>query len=144
MERNRYEELTDKCSIHYFELSKVSKTIDKEDLTQLWLQLIDAETEEEFEMLTETGVEPIKKAVYVVHQMSEDETLQEIARMREEAQINEKLIVGGARKEGRDEGREEARKELEPIIAEKDSVIAEKDAEIATLKAQLQKVQGTS
>jgi predicted transposase YdaD len=74
---------------------------------ELWLQLINAESEEEFEMLNQTGVAPIQEAVYVLYQMSEDEKIQEMARMREKAWLVEMLNTRGAREEGRAEGRAE-------------------------------------
>ena len=50
MEMNRHELLTDKCGIHFFELKKIGKKADKENRKELWLQLINAETKEEFDM----------------------------------------------------------------------------------------------
>jgi predicted transposase/invertase (TIGR01784 family) len=100
MERTRYEVLTEKCDIHFFELPKISKKVNKDDITELWLQLINAETEEELEMLSQTGVEPIQKAVFILHKMSEDEKTQELARLREKALHDEASYMRGAMKEG--------------------------------------------
>ncbi|MDR1753889.1 MAG: Rpn family recombination-promoting nuclease/putative transposase [Eubacterium sp.] len=88
MEKTRHEILNDKFGIHFFELKKISKQANRENNMELWLQLINAETEEEFEMLEQTGIEPIKKAVYVIHKMSDDEKVQELARLREKAEHN--------------------------------------------------------
>jgi len=96
MEKTRHEELSDKCAIHFFELSKISKKVNKDDMTELWLQLINAETEEELEMLSQTGIAPIQKAVYVLHKMNEDEKLQEMARLREKALHDEATALHGA------------------------------------------------
>lgn len=85
LENNRHELLTDKCSINFFELVKVDAKIDKNNRKQLWMQLLKAETEEDLTMLTETGVPEIQKAVVILHQMSADEEMQEIARLREKA-----------------------------------------------------------
>jgi predicted transposase/invertase (TIGR01784 family) len=103
METTRHEVLSDKLDIHFFELTKIAKAVDKDDKTQLWLQLINAETEEEFEMLTQTGVEPIKKAVYTLHQMSEDEKIRELARVREKALHDEASMMAGAERRGKTE-----------------------------------------
>lgn len=84
-EVNRHELLTDKCAIHFFELKKINKKINKNNRMELWLQLINAESEEELEMLRQTNVPEIQKAVMVIHQMSEDEKIQELARLREKA-----------------------------------------------------------
>ena len=104
MERNRHEVLTEKCGVHIFELPKISKKVNKDDIMELWLQLINAETEEELEMLNQTGVAPIQRAVYVLHQMSEDEKIQEMARLREKALLDEATAVSGAKREGMREG----------------------------------------
>ncbi|MCL2054450.1 MAG: Rpn family recombination-promoting nuclease/putative transposase [Oscillospiraceae bacterium] len=106
MEKARHEILSDKCEIHYFELHKIGKAIDKSDIMRLWLQLINAETEEELVMLEQTGFEPIQKAVRVIRDMSEDTRIREMARAREEAWISEALRMGAARKEGMLEGEE--------------------------------------
>ncbi len=104
LETNRYETLTDKCSIHFFELKKINKNINKNNRMELWLQLINAESEE-FAMLQETNVPVIQKAVMVIHKMSADEKMQEIARMREKALHDEASALKGAREEGVVKGR---------------------------------------
>jgi len=126
MERTRYEVLSEKCAIHFFELKKIGKEINKEDKAELWLQLINAETKEEFDMLEQTGIAPIQRAVFVLHQMSEDEKTQEIARLREKALHDETTALNHAtrkglekgiekgieRQEGLQEGRQEERQEI--------------------------------
>ncbi len=67
---------------------------------ELWLQLINAEIEEELTMLQETNVPVIQKAVMVIHKMSADEKIQEIARVREKALHDEASALKGAREEG--------------------------------------------
>lgn len=101
LEANRHETLTDKCSIHFFELKKINKNINENNRMELWLQLINAESEEELAMLQETNVPIIQKAVMVIHKMSADEKMQEIARMREKALHDEASALKGARDEGR-------------------------------------------
>jgi len=104
MERTRHEVLSEKCAIHFFELKKIGKKINKEDKAVLWLQLINAETKEEFDMLEQTGVAPIQKAVFVLHQMSEDEKTQEIARLREKALHDETTALNHATRKGLEKG----------------------------------------
>ena len=111
-EETRHEKLTDKCAIHFFELKKISKKANKNDLAELWLQLINAETEEELDMLEKTGVDSIQKAVYVLHQMSDDEKVREMARIREKALHDEASAMSGAKSEGRVEGRVEVARNL--------------------------------
>ena len=106
LEVNRHELLTDKCAIHFFELKKINKKINKNNRMELWLQLINAESEEELEMLRQTNVPEIQKAVMVIHQMSEDEKIQELARLREKALHDEASALGHARREGEQIGME--------------------------------------
>lgn len=112
METKRHEVLTDKFSIHFFELKKINRKINKNDRMELWLQLINAESEEELAMLRETNVEPIQKAVMIIHKMSEDEKLREIARIREKALHDEATALHGAEEKGMAKGRAEERAEI--------------------------------
>lgn len=107
LEKNRYEVLSDKCSILFFELRKLSRTVEKDNRKKLWLQLIDAETEEELEMLEKTGVPEIQKAVVILHEMSADEELQEMARLREKWAHDEASAISNAEKRGEEKGRKE-------------------------------------
>lgn len=104
LEDSRHEKLTDKCSILFFELKKVNGKVDKNNRKKLWLQLINAETEEELDMLDKTGVPEISKAVVILHEMSADEEMREIARLREKAALDELSAVNHARKEGEARG----------------------------------------
>lgn len=98
-EKTRHEILTDKFVIHFFELKKINKNINKNNKMELWLQLINAETKEELDMLEQTGIAPIQKAVYVLHQMSEDEKIKELAWQREIALHDYASSVKGAKRE---------------------------------------------
>ena len=93
-------QLTDKCAIHFFELKKINKQVNKNNRKELWLQLINAESEEELDMLQQTNVQPIQKAVMIIHQMSDDEKIQELARLREKALHDEASALSSARREG--------------------------------------------
>ena len=104
MEANRHELLSDKCAIHFFELKKINKTVNKDNRMELWLQLVNAESEEELDMLNNTKVPEISKAVMIIHEMSADEKMQEIARIREKALHDEATALGHARREGIAEG----------------------------------------
>ena len=95
--------MTDKCAIMFLELTKVDNEVDKNDRRKLWLQPIKAETEEELDMLEKTGVPEIQKAVVILHEMSADERMREMARLREKAILDEKSAANFARQEGRQE-----------------------------------------
>lgn len=107
-EKTRNELLTDKCSILFFELTKLNNKVDKNDRKRLWLQLINAETEEELDMLDKTGVPEIQKAVVILHEMSADEQTREIARLREKAIYDERSAINSAKREGIEQERERA------------------------------------
>lgn len=55
-------------------------------------------------MLQNTNVPEIKKAVRVIHRMSDDEKLRELAEMREKALHVEATALGHAKREGIDIG----------------------------------------
>ena len=57
-------------------------------------------------MPNNTKIPEISKAVMIIHEMSEDEKVQEIARIREKALHDEATALGHARREGRAEGRQ--------------------------------------
>lgn len=104
-ETTRHEILSDKCAIHFFELKKINrKKADENNRMELWLQLVNAESEEELDMLQNTNVPEIKKAVRVIHRMSDDEKLRELAEMREKALHVEATALGHAKREGIDIG----------------------------------------
>ena len=70
-------------------------------------------------MLQQTEVQPIQKAVMIIHQMSDDEKIQELARLREKALHDEASALSTARKEGREEGREQGRDEREDELVKR-------------------------
>lgn len=103
-EDTRGELLTDKCEIHFFELKKTSNELNCNNLTELWLQLIRADTEEVLNMLNNTQVPEIKKAVNVIRTMSEDEKVREMVRLREKSMRDEASRLEAARNDGKAEG----------------------------------------
>ena len=66
----------------------------------------------------ETDVPEIQKAVMVIHQMSEDEKIQELARLREKALHDEASALGHARREGEQIGMEKKEQEIEKRLKE--------------------------
>lgn len=97
------EVFSDKMKMHFFELKKLPKSLSHENLCELWLHFIKAESKEEFEMIKETDIPVMKKAVKVIYDMSEDTKIREAARMREKALHDEASALGVARREGRAE-----------------------------------------
>ena len=74
---------------------------------QLWMQLINAETEGDLEMLEQTNVKEIQEAVLILREMSADEKMKELARRRELALCDRITDLEVSRAEGRAEGLEE-------------------------------------
>ena len=108
-EDTRHERLSDKCAIHFFELKKIKKgKPNTEDRKELWMQLIDAESEEEFDMLTKTNIKPIQKAVVEIKKMDADEEMREIAFQRETMIRDKNSALKYARQEGIQKGFKDA------------------------------------
>ena len=110
-EDKRNSVLTDNFIAHYFELKKIGKNFDKNNKQELWLRLINAETEDELDMLQQTGVKSIQDAVVVLHKMSADEKTRELAEMREKALHIEATEKSYARAEGEAAGLKKGRAE---------------------------------
>ena len=104
LETDRHEILTDKCAILFFELKKINDKIEPNNRKKLWLQLINAETEEELDMLNETGVPEIQKAVVTLREMSQDEEIQEMARLREKWIMDHNSAMRNAERKGMEKG----------------------------------------
>ena len=105
---------SDKFSIHFFELRKVSEK--PQTRREQWLQFINADSKEEFEMVKATGTPKIQKAVKVILDMSEDTRVREMVRMREKTLHDEASALKHAKDEGRAEGRAEAISEATEIF----------------------------
>jgi len=110
-DKEHEELLTNKCEMHFFELSKIDNTPDTKDRKKLWMQLINAESEDDLEMLAQTQIPEIIDGVNVVRRFSADDKMRYIAMTREKALRDEISAMHNARESGRKEGREEGRKE---------------------------------
>lgn len=99
------EVFSDKFSIHFFELKKVSKKPNPSSSRELWLQFINADSEEDLNMISRTNVPIMKKAVNVIYDMSEDTKVREIARLREKSLHDEASAIKNAKEEGKAEER---------------------------------------
>ena len=105
------EVFSDKFGIHFFELKKVGKKSEPCNTRELWLQFINADSEEAFKMIESKNVPIINKAVQVIYDLSEDSRMREMARMREKQLHDEASALKGARLEGIEIGRAEGRAE---------------------------------
>ena len=74
---------------------------------ELWMQFLNASSEEEFEVLKQTNVPIMNKAVNIIYDLSEDTKIREMARLREKALHDEASALANAKNEGKAEGRAE-------------------------------------
>ena len=102
---------SDKFSIHFFELKKVGKEVNPNNRRELWMQFPNASSEEEFEVLKQTNVPIMNKAVNIIYDLSEDTKIREMARLREKALHDEASALANAENKGIEKGRAEGRAE---------------------------------
>jgi predicted transposase/invertase (TIGR01784 family) len=149
LEVTHHTHLTDRMSLHYFELPKLPETVNADDMLQLWLKLFDAKTEEELKQIEALEVTVMEQAINAYHSITASEEFQRLERMRFDARCNEASALGNARREEREKWqgviaeRDNRIAEKDSRIAEKDSRIAEKDSRIAELEAQIAKIVGS-
>lgn len=98
MIKGKNEIFSDKFNMHFFELKKISKH--PKTSREQWLQFINADSEEDFEMIEATSMPIIQKAVKVIYGMSEDTKTRELARLREKALHDEASALKQAKNEG--------------------------------------------
>ncbi len=95
---------SDKFSIHFFELKKVGKEVNPNNRRELWMQFLNADSEEDFEVLKQTNVPIMNKAVNIIYDLSEDTKIREMARLREKALHDEASALANAENKGIEKG----------------------------------------
>jgi predicted transposase/invertase (TIGR01784 family) len=133
LEVSRHTPLTDKMSLHYFELPKRPVSVSASDGLGLWLALFDAETEEDLKQLEELEVPIMNQAIGAYRSITATDEFKEIERLRSRARHNEAAALGNARREAA----AEERTKWQVVVADKDAALADKDAEIERLRALL-------
>ena len=128
LETTRHTPLTDKMSLHFFELPKVPANISPNNMLLLWLSLFKADTEEELEKIKAMEVPVMKQAINAYQRIAVSPEFKELEKMRSIARHNEAAALRHARNE-----------ERKLADTEWQSVLADKDAEIARLREQLDK-----
>ncbi len=105
-EDKRFDKLTDKLSIHKFELPKVPKERISSDNKQMWMELIKADSEEALEMVrTTTQDSAIQKGIDAVYALNADTVLREKIRQRDKAIRDYENDMAIARSEGETKGK---------------------------------------
>jgi len=123
LEVTRHEPLSDKMTLHFFELPKIPNDINDKNMLILWLSLFKAETKEEIERIRSMEVKVMDQAINAYYNITAESEFKERVRLFEKARHDEAQALYNAREE-------ESQKWQ--------SVVADRDAEIARLKAQLE------
>jgi predicted transposase/invertase (TIGR01784 family) len=140
LEVTRHTQLTDRMSLHFFELPKLPKEVSADDELRLWLKLFDAETEEELRQIEALGEPVMNQAIGAYRSITATEEFRTLERMRADARNNEAAALYNARREESEKWREIVEKkdaalaDRDTALAGKDAALADKDAEIARLR----------
>lgn len=112
LEETRHELLSDRMEIHFCELPKVGMDEGTKEPRKAWMQFINAESEEDLDMLRQTEIPEIKKGIRVVKDLSADKLARERVRAREDAVREYNNAIHFARTEGKAEGAASERREI--------------------------------
>jgi predicted transposase/invertase (TIGR01784 family) len=112
LEVTRHYPLTDKMSLHFFELPKIPEDYSREDMQLLWLLLFKAETLEELEKIKALEVPEMEEAINAYNRITVSPEFRELERARSYARHNEASALGHARREGEARGIEKGKKEI--------------------------------
>ena len=144
LEVTRYKPLTDKLTLHFFELPKLPDEIDKSDLLLLWLALFKAETEEELNKIDGLGVPELSEAVNAYHTVTTSPEYQEYERLMVKASHDEAQALYNAERRGAEVEREkwlgvaEESKKKDKELESKDKELEIKDKEIGSKDKELE------
>ena len=131
-EVTRNEEYSDKIGIYFYELNKLPPVTEdnQQDPVLQWLRLINAETEDDLNMLENSNIPEIKDAVEVVKFFSGDEQVRLDAFEREMAIRDHLASIAAERQDGYEQGRQDERKKYEEVIKKQDEKIKNQDEAI--------------
>jgi len=100
LEVTRHELLTDKMSLHFFELQKLPKDIPANNMLLLWLALFKADTREELDELKSLEVPVMEQAINAYNTITVSPEFRNLAKMREDAYYNEAAALHNAEQKG--------------------------------------------
>jgi len=112
LEVTRHNPLTDKMSLHFFELPKVPAGLSKDNKLLLWLSLFKADTAEELEKIKTLEVPEMDEAISAYQKITVSPEFRELERVRSLARHDEATALYYAREEGMEEGMEKGREEI--------------------------------
>jgi len=138
LEVARHTQLTDKMSLHYFELPKLPKKLNANSDRDLWLQLFKANTQEELAKIEELEVPVMSEAIKAYESIiATSPDFKEIERLKHKAEINEAYALADAAERGEKRGEKRANQKWLKVVKQKDTEITSKDAEIANKEARI-------
>jgi predicted transposase/invertase (TIGR01784 family) len=162
LEVSRHTPLTDKQSLHYFELPKLPEAVGADDELKLWLSLFRAKTEDDLRRIEEMGVPIMEQAIVAYRHITATEEFKEMERLRSRARHNEAAALRHAAEVEREKwqgvvadkdvaladrdaalaDRDAALADRDAVLADRDAALADRDAENAKLREQLAALQG--
>jgi predicted transposase/invertase (TIGR01784 family) len=89
LEVTRHTPLTDRMVLHYFELSKLPKTVTADNGLELWLSLFRAKTEEDLRDIEALGVQEMTEAITAYRHITVTPEFREMERLRSKARHDE-------------------------------------------------------
>jgi predicted transposase/invertase (TIGR01784 family) len=96
LEVTRHTPLSDRMVLHYFELTKLPKTVASDNGLELWLSLFRAKTEEELVNIEALGVQEMSEAITAYRHITVTPEFQEAERLRSKARHDEAQALWNA------------------------------------------------
>jgi len=131
LEVTRHNQLTDKLVLYFYELPKLPKRIDRDNMLLLWLALFKANTVEELNQIKDMGVTEMSEAVNAYNSVTASAEFREIERLRIKASHDEAQALGNAERRGEKRGEKRANAKWKGVVAEKDAALSEKEAALS-------------
>jgi len=104
LEVTTHEPLTDKMVLHYYELPKLPPLGNPDNSRDLWLQLFNAQTEEELKKIEEMGVPIMSEAIAAYRHVAASDRFIQMEKARSKARHDEAQAIGNAERRGEARG----------------------------------------
>jgi predicted transposase/invertase (TIGR01784 family) len=133
LEVSRHELLSDRMTLHYFEVRKLPKDMDVENELELLLSLFRAKTDKELDRLAALEVPIVSQAIEAYRAVMASNEFKEVERLRFLASCNEASALAQVRRTTE----EAVNAKWQGVVADKDAALADKDAALAESKTAL-------
>jgi predicted transposase/invertase (TIGR01784 family) len=127
LEVTSHQPLTDRMSLHYFELPKLPNAISREERLKLWLALFKVKTEEELKKIEELEVPIMEQTIQAYRSITATSEFQTLERIRSDARRNE----AAALRHAAEIERAKWMGIVADAVAEKDDALAQKNDALA-------------